>query len=270
MSEILDTPINAPIYISILAAVLPAIFWLVYIYKKDKLEKEPVPLLLKLILGGILSTVVAFILEMASTSIDEVIFTVFRNNFIIAITLSAMIIGIIEEISKYIFLKKIAWNNHDFNYTFDGLVYAIFVSLGFALAENILYVFNYGLSVAFSRAILTIPAHMAFGAFMGADFGIAKIYDAMGEEGISKSYRRRGVIIAILLHGIYDALAMSSSSVLYMTLFFVFVVVMDVMVFVLIKRRSDNDKSIREIIEQSFYTDEAINLNGSDDENSVK
>ena len=268
MMDVFGSSFNPPIYVSLLAAALPAIFWMVYIYRKDKIEKEPLPLLLKLIFGGVLATGVAFVLEMISQVIEAPLYDIFANNLAIALFISAMMIGIIEELSKYFFLKKFSWNNANFNYTFDGLVFAVFVSLGFALAENILYVFSYGLSVAVSRAILTIPAHMTFGVFMGADYGTAKIYDAMGETGISKRHRTKGILIAILLHGIYDFLALSSYSPIYTILFFGFVVVLDIIVFLLIRNKSNNDRNIREIIDREFYQE--INLDGDEGENSVK
>ena len=266
--DVFDSSFNPTIYISLLAAVVPAVFWMVYIYRKDKIEKEPLPLLLKLIFGGVLATVVAFILEMISQFFEASLYEILTNQLVIALFISAMMIGIIEELSKYFFLKKFSWNNPNFDYTFDGLVFAVFVSLGFALAENILYVFNYGLSGAISRALLTIPAHMSFGVFMGADYGTAKIYDAMGEREISRRHRTKGVLIAILLHGIYDFLALSSYSPMYTVLFFVFVIILDILVFLLIKNKSNNDRNIREIIDREFYQE--INLNGDEEENSVK
>ena len=103
---------------------------------------------------------------------------------------------------------------------------------------------------------------------MGADYGVAKIYDAMGEVGISKKHRIKGVLLAIILHGIYDFLALSSYSPIYTVLFFGFVVVLDILVFLLIRNKSNNDRNIREIIDREFYQE--INLNGSEEENSVK
>ncbi len=270
MSELFEYTVDAPIYVSILAAVLPAIFWLVYIYRKDKLEKEPLSLLGKLIFGGLLATIVALILELSTSSFESAMFEFLEDNYILAIIISAMIIGIIEECSKYFFMKRFSWRDNNFNYTFDGVVYAIFVSLGFALFENILYVFSYGLSVAFSRAILTIPAHMSFGAFMGASYGRAKIYEAAGENKLCKRYLRKGLLIAIILHGIYDALALLSGSSLFIIAFFAFVIVVDILVYLLIKKESNNDECIRDIINTRFYNEATYNLNDSDEEIGVK
>ena len=44
-------------------AVFPAIFFMIYIYRNDSKEKEPPLLLLKCIIGGLLSVPVAIILN---------------------------------------------------------------------------------------------------------------------------------------------------------------------------------------------------------------
>ena len=81
--------------------------------------------------------------------------------------LTAIFVGLIEEGSKFFFLYRFTWKDKAFNYRFDGIVYAVFVSLGFAALENVFYVFNYGTGVALQRALLTIPGHMSFAVYMG-------------------------------------------------------------------------------------------------------
>ncbi len=49
--------------IYIAAAVIPAIFLLVYIYNHDTVEKEPAPLLIKLFFMGALATLISMVLE---------------------------------------------------------------------------------------------------------------------------------------------------------------------------------------------------------------
>ena len=67
--------------------------------------------------------------------------------------------------------EKFSWRNPNFNYLFDAVVYAVFVSLGFAAFENIKYVFTYGLSVALTRAVTAVPGHLSFSVFMGIFYG---------------------------------------------------------------------------------------------------
>ena len=91
------------------------------------------------------------------------------------IILYFVIVAIAEESSKYFFLKKRTWNNPEFNCQYDGVVYAVFVSLGFALWENINYVLSYGFSTAIVRAITAIPGHACFGVFMGVFLSLIHI-----------------------------------------------------------------------------------------------
>ena len=232
------------IIFAIVAAVLPALFWLWYIYKKDKHEKEPILLLTALVIGGIISAFMAYFLEVLTSFVEALIPDDIMVLLILMTIVSAMLIGIIEESCKYVMMKLISWRSKQFNYTFDGVVYAIYVSLGFALMENILYVFGYGLEVVLPRALLTIPAHMGFGAYMGAYYGEAKIYNVQGNPEKCKAYLKRGLVMAIILHGIYDSLAMLSFSSFFFWLFYIFVALMDLSVFVLIRSRSNNDRNI--------------------------
>ena len=84
------------------------------------------------------------------------------------------VVAFSEEGAKYFLLKRRTWNSAAFNCQFDGVVYAVFVSLGFALWENISYVLMYGLSTALVRAVTAVPGHACFGVFMGVWYGLAK------------------------------------------------------------------------------------------------
>ena len=79
-----------------------------------------------------------------------------------------------EEGGKYFVLKHKTWRHPAFNYTFDAVVYAVTAALGFAVAENILYVMDGGVGVALLRAAVAVPGHAFDGVFMGYYYGIAK------------------------------------------------------------------------------------------------
>jgi RsiW-degrading membrane proteinase PrsW (M82 family) len=97
------------------------------------------------------------------------------------------------------------WNDKNFDEYFDGIVYASFISLGFATVENIMYVLPGGLSVGIMRALLSVPGHFFFGIIMGYFLSLAKF---------NKSKRGRyiflGLLFAILGHGMFDWLLMFS------------------------------------------------------------
>ena len=221
-----------------LAAILPGIVLLSYIYKRDSVEKEPPKLLLKLFLVGALSALLAAVLEGISDVFVLPNMSIGDNVFV-----QALAIGLIEEGSKLFLLYKSSWKSSSFNYCFDGVVYAVFVSLGFAVLENILYVFMYGLGTAVVRAITAVPGHMGFAVFMGTYYGKAKVHQVREEKDMMRHCLAVSYILAVVLHAAYDAMAMISTD-LSMMLFVVFVCVMYYVVYHKIKRESFFDTPI--------------------------
>ena len=131
-------PTAAIFAIYILAAVLPAIFLLRYIYKHDTVDKEPPGLLLSLILMGIVAALMSIVLEIIGEKIlnDQIS----QDDKYYKIILAFAVVAVVEEGTKFLLMKLKTWKNPNFNYSFDGIVYAVSVSLGFAAFENIKYV----------------------------------------------------------------------------------------------------------------------------------
>ena len=228
-------------WILILAAVIPAVFLMIKVYRADRMEKESGYLLRQLVITGILSTIIALIEE----KIGEWILSCFvpGNKLLYQIILYFVIVAIAEESSKYFFLKKRTWNNPEFNCQYDGVVYAVFVSLGFALWENINYVLSYGFSTAIVRAITAIPGHACFGVFMGVFYGLASKQYNRGKKFSSKIFRIFSVVLPVLLHGSYDFIASMENTMggLY---FVAFVIILFALSFGLVNISSKNDKYI--------------------------
>ena len=57
------TPVMAVVGVYVLAAILPAVFLMRYIYRQDHVEKEPAGLLVSLIFAGILAALASIALE---------------------------------------------------------------------------------------------------------------------------------------------------------------------------------------------------------------
>lgn len=189
-------------------ALLPAIVLVVFIYKKDRTEREPVRLLLKLFGFGVLSCLPASLAEQAISALLALLgvqnpyFAVFLNAFVVA--------ALCEETCKFLFLRT-TWRNRAFDFQFDAIVYAVTVSLGFAALENVLYVLQYGLQTGLLRAVTAVPGHAIFGVFMGYFYGYAKLSDYWGRPDHTRAYLRLSVVAPLALHGLYDFLAMSMS-----------------------------------------------------------
>lgn len=229
------------IWIYILAAVLPAAVLLIYIYKMDSVEREPAYLLFQLLLCGVGAALASMLLEYLGEGILSSFLDTDSPKY--TVVLAFLVVAVTEEGTKFIFLYRRTWNDANFNFRFDGIVYSVFVSLGFAAFENITYVFNYGLSVAPARAVLAIPAHMGFSVFMGLFYGYARLAADDGRTAAKRFDLAVGYLSAVFLHGFYDSCAMLQSAGTT-TIFLVFVAAMFISAFRLIRRSAKTDTPV--------------------------
>lgn len=202
-------------FASLIIAIAPVFIIAFYVYFRDKYEKEPWALLLQaMLLGGFIALPVIFAEQLMSAIGASL------NGMIRAMWDAFFVAALCEEAFKFLALYLLIWKNKAFNEKFDGIVYATFISLGFAGIENILYVLDGGISTGMIRAITAVPAHALFGVSMGFFFGQAKFYPKK-----QKRYLQYAFIIAFALHGIYDFILMSGHAILLL-LFIPFIVYM--------------------------------------------
>lgn len=182
----------------LLASLAPVFIILFYIYFRDKYEKEPLGMLVKAILGGIVIILPVFFVEQWLSALSP-----FTGKVGAAAWHAFVVAASTEEVFKYLALYLLVWKSPSFNEKFDGIVYAVFVSLGFAAVENVMYVLDGGMQTAAVRAFTAVPAHAIFGVVMGYYLGIAHMYKEQRKE-----YLLRAITIPVLLHGIYDFILM--------------------------------------------------------------
>jgi RsiW-degrading membrane proteinase PrsW (M82 family) len=180
----------------LLLAIAPAMMIILYIYFKDKFEKEPIGFLVKnFLMGAIVSVIITLLLSI----IANLFFPLTNTTSIFQQFIKAFfVVGFVEEFSKYIIVKFYAQKNKEFNEPFDGIVYAVMVSMGFAALENVMYVFQYGVSTGIIRAFTAVPAHATFGILMGYLMGLAKFSKNRQLLNIT------GLLVATFFHGAYD------------------------------------------------------------------
>ena len=225
----------------IAAAVIPAVILLIQVYRADRLEKEPTGLLISLLVFGVIATALAIVTE---TIGEDILLSFFDETDLGYLILSNFIVvALSEEGFKLLLLRWRTWRSPNFNCQFDGVVYAVFVALGFALWENISYVLMYGLSTALVRAVTAVPGHACFGVFMGVWYGLAKRLHGQGRDSASKLCRVLALLLPALLHGCYDFIA-SIESVHYGWLFAAFVAILFVLAFILVRRQARHDRYI--------------------------
>jgi RsiW-degrading membrane proteinase PrsW (M82 family) len=226
-------------------AALPVILIMVFIYKKDK-NKEPISLLIKLFLAGFVSCFLVLILSNFLGS-----FIPFMNSdltyksFLDTLLYAFLGVALIEETCKWLMTYLVGYNHREFDELYDGLVYATFVSLGFAFIENILYVImTSSISTAFLRAVSAVPSHACDAVFMGYYISIAKQFGLVGKKKQEKKYLRLSILVPTVLHGIYDFCLMSGFELL-IGIFIVFVIALYILSIKKLKTMSKNNKKIR-------------------------
>ncbi len=236
------------------AACIPSVVLLIYIYNKDKTEKEPFSLLVKLFCLGALSCLPAVVLEsilpMFNLFPEDSIAYLFVENY--------FVVGLAEEASKFLMLYLATRRDKNFNCLFDGVLYAVVVSLGFATLENVLYVMQYGMGNAIMRAITAVPGHMFDGVLMGYFYTFWHLYANC--ELVERKYAQMGLIdriippktkpgtylaltliVPIAAHGTYDFLV-SLESVMAALLFWAFLIFLYIFCFRKIALLSKNDQ----------------------------
>ena len=187
------------------AGLLPVFILLFYIYKKDT-RPEPTAQLIKAVLYGILITIpIVFVEHM----VQSIVLGAGGPHTLLGTTLEAFFVAAIpEESFKLLALWLILRHNPYFDEHFDGIVYAVCIGLGFAGIENVLYLFSNldsWQSVAISRALLAVPGHYAFAVIMGYYYSKHHFID---HSPRTATYT---LLIPVLAHGFYDALALSGT-----------------------------------------------------------
>ena len=184
-------------------AIAPVATIILWIYLKDKYDKEPVITLSKFFILGILVSALAIYVEELLIKLN----TFSKIGYMIYI--SFIVAGLTEEGLKALILIPNLLRERNFNEKLDGIIYSVFLSLGFATVENIIYILfedpTSVFQVSIIRAIISIPAHMMFAIIMG--YYISK-YKFNSSKSKPKTYLIISIIVPILLHGIFDFILM--------------------------------------------------------------
>lgn len=230
--------------ILLFVSVIPVILLGKYFIDKDR-NKEPRELLTKLFFGGVASVIFALII----TLLLEFIFPFLANdaenlNMFELFIYVFFGIALVEEVSKWIFVYKISFNHQEFDEIYDMVLYAVFVSLGFACIENILYVFNGGITVGLVRGILAVPGHCVDAVFMGHYLGKAKTCEIANNAIGKKKNIMLSILIPTIMHGIYDFCLFAGTWVT-ISIFVLFVIISYILAIKKIKEYANKEEKMR-------------------------
>lgn len=188
------------------AAIAPVVFMLHFIYVRDKYERDP--------LWRVLLVYFVSFLTVIPAAMFEGMFAGIEKWGLVGVAVSVWcVIALSEETVKYLAIRLLAVPLKSFNEVYDGILYGVAASLGFATVENIAYVFfseGQGVAVAIARAVLSVPGHALWGVMMGYYIGVAKFTEDPGKK---RSLVQKGLLTAIFWHGLYDFFAFGVDAV---------------------------------------------------------
>jgi len=174
-------------------SIFPGFIIMALIYNLDELEKEPLWLLaITFILGSIILYLDINILDYFLSYNDV------QNNFLNT-GIEAFTVSTTEELLKFLVVMLIIYPNKNFDEPFDGIVYSVFVGMGFATAENLTFVLQGSASLALMRMISAVPAHFVFAVIMGYYLGKAK-----SKKKTQLLFILLSILIPIIVHAVYD------------------------------------------------------------------
>ncbi len=194
------------------AAALPCLAFLWAADRFDRFKKEPRGLILKLFFLGTASPLIAALLEMVSVPLCTLL-----PEPLVIISTAFLGVAVVEEGVKQVLMLILVRRRREFDEVLDGAVYGIAVAMGFALTENIFYVFgeDYPVAVALIRGLTAVPLHALCGGLMGLSIGRFIV--------TSKGSVAAAFLIAVIIHGTYDWFLMDSAvpSVLIVPILFI-------------------------------------------------
>ncbi len=259
-------------YVSIeisLAAIIPAFLLMLFVFIKDRAEKEPFGLLAILFGAGALSYMPLWFLESkAGVLLDDLFskYRIFTHEGAVKFTsetaenvhsllFSFLVVALLEESVKWAIMYFVTFKNKNFNYMFDGIVYSVFVSMGFAAVENIRYAWEAGWDTLFLRSVGSVPAHLLFSVVSGCCYTfwhtrfLAKKKESelasSGAITIKKPFKSGCLllvswILPVLLHGTYNSVMKFSTTSLTLG-FYIVTTAIYLVCFIGIDKMSDTD-----------------------------
>lgn len=193
------------ILVLLIAALLPAFLLLFYIWKKDP-QKEPTSWLVKAVAWGAAICVPVALIEVA---IEAALFGDGAPTTLLGTTVTAFFVAALpEESFKLLVLWLLLRKNPYFDEHFDGIVYAVFVGLGFAAVENVFFLIDNAdnwLPIAINRSLLAVPGHYAFAVLMGYYYSVYHFVDHSSRTAACV------LLVPVIAHGIYDTIALGST-----------------------------------------------------------
>lgn len=219
----------------IFASLAPSLALLCFFYLKDNYNSEPLGMVFRSFIFGVLLVFPVLVIQYA-----------FQEEGLLISPLSQAFISaaLFEEFFKWFILFYTVYKHAEFNDPYDGIVYGVSVSLGFATMENVFFLLAYGVDLAFIRALLPVSSHALFGVIMGYYLGKAKF----GEKRKQQKLLFFSLLIPWVLHGIYDYILYVQRYWIYMMLpFMIFLWWLALKKVKLANKKMVNDENVKKL-----------------------
>ena len=225
--------------ITLVIAILPIYLILLYIYKKDD-NKEPKELLKRLFIWGMIICIPVAFIELG---IQHLFPKEETMNLYMLFVYVLIDVALVEELFKWIIIYKITFNHESFDQLYDAIVYAVFVSLGFACFENIFYVLDSGITTGILRAVTAIPGHASDAIIMGNFLGLAKVAQLKGKNKLKRRFLFLSIIAPVYNHAVYDY-CLYTNNVIFIIIFILFIIFIYIYSIKKVKKVSSNNRNL--------------------------
>lgn len=178
---------------AVAGGVLPALLWLWFWLREDRLHPEPRSLIVKLFLAGMLAAVLSLPLQRFAARLG------------LTMTLTLFLWAAIEEIVKFLLAYKVAFHRKEFDEPVDAAIYMITAALGFSALENTLFLIG---TVTESGALQAINTGNL--RFVGATLLHVVASGIIGLSFAFSFYKSRRVHVLAALAGIGGAVVIHS------------------------------------------------------------
>ena len=201
--EVWVKPVFTPTTLTLTGVILsliPAVIWLGFFYRRDRLEPEPKSMVIQVFfLGGLLAAALGIPLVENIFRVSEWMYASLWTRLLGGI----LVIGFSQEFLKYAAVRWTVYKTEEFDEPVDGIIYATAAGLGYAAMLNILFVIESGgvdLGAGVIRITIISLAHASFAGVVGYFLGIEKF------QNKPAWYTSLGVVIAAVLNGLFFTL----------------------------------------------------------------
>ena len=235
---------------SLIAAIIPMLFYLFLIWRFDKYEREPFALVLKNYLWGAIGAIIFSIIGSSILSSGLSLFV--KNPLDLNDAQVILIAPFVEEITKGMFLL-ITVANKKFDNMTDGIVFGGAIGLGFGMTENFLYFIAFGntfqewLTIVIIRTLFSAVMHCVSTATFGAFLGYSKLKNIF----YKLTFPFIGLGIAIFIHAAWNFSVSFQSTASLGFVFLFFTVVIFIIIFT-ISISSERKIIYRELLEEAI------------------